>query len=107
MTKSWFLCSTKPGGAYNVIRTAMSNRHKLTQQGFSETMRLDGEQSIIKVAGVDDDWRDFLSNLPEAATQIITVYDEITHDDIFDYLYTEEWTESEPEPVFNAGLRVQ
>lgn len=95
MTKLWFLCAATPTDGYSAVRIAMEDRHNLTKLGFSETMRLDGEQSITKVASVDDDWLDFLMNLPEAATHIITVYDETTHDDIFDYLYTPEWTEPE------------
>ena len=97
MTKLWFLCATKPADDYNVVRDAMESRHALTKMGFSETMRLDYEQSIIKVASVDDDWRDALLAMPEAAAHILMVYDATTHDDIFDYLYTSEWMEEEPE----------
>lgn len=91
MYKLWFLCNTTPSDSYDVIHDVMKNRHLLTGMGFSETLSLDETQSITKVAGVDDAWRDYLLAMPEYSSNVVSLYDKTTHADIFDYIYTEAW----------------
>ncbi len=97
MYKLWYLCNSVPSDVYTMLRGMMQDRHKEYDDMlmFSETMRLDGEQSLMKVAGVDDDWKLLMEQTTMYDSNVIAVYDAETHKDVFDFIYTDAWYEED------------
>lgn len=83
---AWIHC-TIPGRTQAMVNT-LRDKHRETVPAneLSITDNIAGTESIIKVSGVTRDYRG-----PLPVGQIIRVYDDADHADIFAFFYTPEW----------------